>query len=245
MSSERTPVMSIIEEAVRDVPGWSPLDQLFALFTLAYSTAHLPGDIVELGSWCGRSAVALGLAAKISGKGRVHCVDLFPSRDDWYRNEDGSYSFKVRIGEWTHIAYSQQTVWPEPFEKDILSVYERFPESLDAFNHTIRCSGLDEHVTPYKGNLMAFGASVPVGFACRLAFVDGDHGYAALCDDIEQIERILLPGGWLCFDDAFSGYQGVDRAIEERIIRSAGYDLTQQLTRKLFAARRSVPGVGK
>jgi predicted O-methyltransferase YrrM len=69
------PISTQIEEAVKDIPGWSPPDQLMALFTLAYSSSHLPGDILELGSWCGRSAVALGLAVKLTRKGKVHCVD--------------------------------------------------------------------------------------------------------------------------------------------------------------------------
>ncbi|MEY4592782.1 MAG: hypothetical protein RIR18_1677, partial [Pseudomonadota bacterium] len=78
MTKITIPIFTQIEEAVKSIPGWSPLDQLMALFTLAYSSSHLPGDILELGSWCGRSAVALGMAAKLTGIGKVHCVDLFP-----------------------------------------------------------------------------------------------------------------------------------------------------------------------
>jgi len=59
-----------------------------------------------------------------------------------------------------------------------------------------------------------------------------------VCEDIERIERFLVPGGWISFDDAFSHYDGVNRAITDRIINSPTYELCQQMTRKLFVARR-------
>ncbi len=87
MNTQKTAIFTQIEEAVRDVPGWSPQEQIFALFNLAYASAPLGGDVLELGSWCGRSAVGLGMAARLGG-GMAHCVDLFPNKDDWYQNSD-------------------------------------------------------------------------------------------------------------------------------------------------------------
>ncbi|HEY8133602.1 MAG TPA: class I SAM-dependent methyltransferase, partial [Thermoanaerobaculia bacterium] len=72
----------------------------------------------------------------------------------------------------------------------------------------------------------------------RFAFIDGDHSYDAVCRDIDAVHRFLAPGGWIAFDDAFSSYDGVSRAIEDRIINSGKYDYAQQLTRKCFVARR-------
>jgi hypothetical protein len=238
VKDERVSVVSMIEEAVRDVPGWSPLDQLFALFTLAYSTSHLPGDIVELGSWCGRSAVALGLAAKLSGKGRVHCVDLFPSRDDWFRNADGSYSFKVRIEDRTLTSYDEQTVWAEPFDRDIAPVYQRWENLIDAFADTVIKSDLTREISTFRGDLEMFLASVRPGFRCRMGFLDGHHSYEAVSRDIASISSCLVPGGWICFDDAFTSYDGVNQAINKGILRNPGFDQCQQLTRKLFVARK-------
>jgi predicted O-methyltransferase YrrM len=231
------PVTRQLDEAVRDIPGWTPLDQLLSLFTLGTTSAHLGGDILELGSWCGRSAVALAMAARISG-GTVHCVDLFPERDDWYRNEDGSYSFSVTIGGRRLGAYEEQTVWAEPFERDIAPVYTEHSSTRTVFDRTMETNGLAELVRPVKGDLETFAQSAPAGLSLRMAFIDGDHSYAAVARDIAIVERFLLPGGWICFDDAFSGYTGVDQAIEEHIAKSGRYDLCQQLTRKFFIARR-------
>lgn len=238
MSSATTPVVSLIEEAVRDVPGWSPVDQLVALFTLAWTSSELPGDVLELGSWCGRSSVALGLAARLSGKGRVHCVDLFPSRDDWFCNADGSWSFRVDIAGRTLTSYDEQTVWAEPFASDIAPLYAKWERLYDAFMDTVRRSGLEAEIVPFRGDLDMFLAQAGEGFRCRLAFLDGHHSFRAVSRDIELAESCLVEGGWICFDDAFTSYDGVDRAIEERILGNPAYEQCQQLTRKLFVARR-------
>jgi predicted O-methyltransferase YrrM len=233
-----TPVINQIEELVADVPGWTPIDQLFTLFQLAYSTANLPGDIVEIGSWCGRSAVALGLAARLSGAGKVHCVDLFPEKDDWIENPDGSYSFRVTIDGRIYHGYKTHTCWREPFERDIVPLYRRNHRLLDLFRSNVAKHQLQDVIAPHKGTSETFVRSIPDTFRCRLAFLDGDHSYETVCDDIEKIERFLVPGGWICFDDAFSYYNGVNRAIEDRILRNPRFEQGQQMTRKLFIARK-------
>ncbi len=232
------PIATQIDEAVKDIPGWSSLDQLMALFTLAYSSSHLPGDILELGSWCGRSAVALGMAAKLTGNGKVHCVDLFPEKNDWYQNADGTYSFAVQIDGKRYGAYGDQTVWAEPFLRDIRPMYERFNGTLEAFNLSMVTNDLNGHVLAHRTDLEGFSKKVASDFPLRLAFIDGDHSYTAVAKDIEIVERHLLPGGWICFDDAFSSYHGVNEAIQRHIIGSGKYQNCQQMTRKCFFAQR-------
>src|SRR6185295_14618518 len=95
--SMTTSVADRLERAAGEVPGWTPFDQLLSLFNLAFASAHLGGDLLEIGSWCGRSAVALGLAARLTPETRVHCIDLFPERVDWRQNPDGSYSMLVSV----------------------------------------------------------------------------------------------------------------------------------------------------
>jgi predicted O-methyltransferase YrrM len=232
------PVVTQIEDAVRDIPGWSPIDQLHTLFTLAYTSAGLRGDILELGSWCGRSAVVLGMAARLTGHTKVYCVDLFPEKKDWFKNPDGTYSFAVTIDGRVVGAYCEPSVWAEPFERDIVPVYERYSGTLDAFKVSVASNDLSREVIPIKGDLNSFISIAPANFKLRMAFIDGDHSYEAVANDIAILERFLVPGGWICFDDAFSSYPGVDEAITKHIIEGGKYEYYQQMTRKLFAARR-------
>lgn len=232
------PAIDQIEEVIRDIPGWSPVDQLYTLFSLVLATSGLKGDVVEIGSWCGRSASVLGLAARFGNNTRVHCIDLFPERDDWYENADGSYSFKVSIDGQTFSGYADQTVWKEPFLRDIAPLYEKHTGVLEIFRQSVSRAGVADLIDAHRGDASTFFAQAGEAFRCRLAFLDGDHGYAAVCEDIRSVDRHLVPGGWICFDDAFSYYDGVNRAISDLIIDNPAYDLKQQMTRKCFVARK-------
>ena len=98
-------------------------------------------------------------------------------------------------------------------------------------------------ISAYKGDSNGFFADIPDDFKCRLAFVDGDHSYEAVSNDIEIISKHLVPGGWICFDDAFSSYEGVNRAITDHVINNSGFENCQQLARKFFVARKKTPSI--
>ena len=238
LAARTTPLVDRIEALVRDVPGFSPVDELLTLATLVHATTHLPGDLVEVGSWHGRSALVLGDAVRAT-HGVVHCIDLFPRREDWYRNADGTWSFQVRIGGETFGAYQQQTVWAEPFAQRVATLYDAVPDVHAEFQARMTAAGLQSIVRAHRGTSATFLRDVGPAFRCRLAFLDGDHGYDAVRADIEHLAPRVVPGGWLVFDDAFSGYEGVDRAIRDHILGRADFDVCQQITRKCFAARRT------
>jgi hypothetical protein len=165
-------------------------------------------------------------------------VDLFPEKKDWKRNSDGSFSFEVEIDGVRYRSYQEQTVWPEPYARDILPLYEKHDRILDVFRETVGKYGLEDLVVVHKGDSARFAETVGASFRCKVAFVDGDHSYESVRADIGVIKRFLVPGGWICFDDAFSSYEGVSRAIEECILQDPTYDLCQQMTRKFLIARK-------
>lgn len=235
MICTQTPIINQIENAVSNIPGWTPIDQLYSLYNLALITSDLGGDILEVGSWCGRSSVILGMAAAQTGS-RVTCIDLFPSKNDWEQNEDGSYSFAVGVEEGKVGGYQEQTVWKEPFERDIAPIYDENDSILDRFLQSIKDSGLQDVVEPVKGTSSAIKELDNQSF--RVAFIDADHSYDAVCKDIDNVDGVLLPGGWICFDDAFSHYEGVNKAIEKKIINNNRYIYGQQMTRKFFTAKK-------
>lgn len=238
MNKMTIPMIKQIEEMVLTIPGWSPIDQLYTLFNMVYLNSDLQGDIVEIGSWCGRSTSVLGLAASMVGNANIYSIDLFPEKNDWKQNPDGSYSFAVTIGEKTYGGYQEQTVWKEPFERDIAPLYEKHNGVLDIFMETMTLNNLQDIVKPFKGDSDMLKTIVPKGFKCRVAFLDGDHSYEAVCKDIKNVEPYLVEGSWICFDDAFSSYEGVNRAITDLIINNPAYELCQQMTRKFFIARK-------
>jgi predicted O-methyltransferase YrrM len=231
------PISDLLEKAHQSVQGWSPLDQLLCLFSLSVSSAHLGGDLLEIGSWCGRSAVALALAAKLSPRTKVHCVDLFPEKKDWFPNSDGTYSFTVSVKDRTIEAYHVQTVWDEPYQKHIMPLYDKHSGILEIFLENVNRFGLKEFVRPFKGDSSLLAEELSPNQKFRMAFIDGDHSYDAVKKDLKNIEPHLLSGAWVCFDDAFTSYEGVDQAIQELVIDSNRYHRYQQMTRKLFVAQ--------
>jgi hypothetical protein len=234
------PIINQIEEMVKNVPGWSPIDQLYTLFNLVILSAHLEGDIVEIGSWCGRSAIVLGSAVKLLNSSKLYCIDLFPEKKDWIQNEDKSYSFTVKSNGKEYEGYHEQTVWQEPFERDIAPIYEKYNGIYDLFLENIKKQNLQDIIVTYKGTSNLFFEGCPDTFKCRLAFLDADHSYDAVCQDIKNVDKYLVKGGWICFDDAFSFYDGVNQAILDLIIENPSYDFCQQMTRKFFIARKKV-----
>jgi hypothetical protein len=229
-----------LESLVDSIHGWTPIDQLFTLYILTISTNNLSGDIIEVGSWCGRSSVVLAKAAKTLRDTRVYCVDLFPEKKDWKQNEDGSYSFDIILNNKLYTGYQEQTVWKEAFESQTSTIYELYNGVLDCFNETIKSRGMEDIVKPHRGDLESLISIMEPDFKCRLAFLDGDHGYDAVRKDITLIDKHLIAGGWICFDDAFTCYDGVSRAITELIIDNPNYAHCQQLTRKLFVAQKNI-----
>ena len=230
------PVYAMLERMVADVHGWSPQEQLYSLFLLAYASRDLGGDLAEIGAWCGRSSVALGLAARLAGATRVYSVDLFPRRDDWHENEDGTYSLRVKLEGGTVSSYDGHRLWREPYLAQVKPLYERHAGILDIFRETIERAGLGGVVEPLRGTSDQLKARP--GLELRMAFIDGDHSYEGVCRDIRNVLGLLVPGGWICFDDAFSSYEGVDRAIRELIVADPEMESGVQLTRKLFVARK-------
>jgi predicted O-methyltransferase YrrM len=242
MNVKTTPIVTQIETMTQDIPGWSPVDQLYTLFNMAYFTTGLEGDIVEIGCWCGRSTSVLGMAARLIGNTKVHCVDLFPEKNDWKLNPDGSHSLEAEIKGRTCTGYKTQTVWKEPYERDIAPLYETHDSVLDVFKETIGKCHIEDLVITHRGDSSLFVQSLARTFRCKLAFIDGDHDYEAVCSDIRNLEKFLVPGGWMCFDDAFSSYDGVSQAIRDCILDDSGFDLCQQMTRKFFVARKANHG---
>lgn len=231
------PVTTELAAIEQRVPGWVPADQMLALYLTAWhALAELPGDLWEVGSWCGRSTQALALAARDAGRGLVHSIDLFPRQDEWREQTDGSRSLEVHCEEGLLRAFTEHPLWREPYERDVAPLYQRHGPDLHAiFRQFLAAQGLDAWVHSYRGSATGYARRYTGRVA--MAFLDGDHDYAAVCADLGAVEPFLLPGAWLCFDDAHTSYEGVSRAIADRVLHSGRYAPARQLTRKLFAAR--------
>ena len=234
-NSIKTPIYDIISKSVKNIPGWCPDDELFALYLLAMSTSRLEGDFLEVGAFCGKSTSALGFAARKINS-RVYSVDLFPNKEDWFQEEDGTYNFRVVVGD-NSYSLREYRFWEKPFREIVLPIYEKNGNSLiDFMRRNMEKMNLDDVITTIKGTTKEF--SYNFDGKLKFVFLDGDHSYEGVKEDIYYIEPYLTQGAIIAFDDAFANYSGSDEAIQELIINSNKYEFCHQVTRKCFIARK-------
>lgn len=78
--------LSQLNKDIKSVPGMITNESGQILFVIAF-TQELLGDIVEIGSWQGKSTIFLAKAASITGNGRVYAIDHFrgnPGKENLY-----------------------------------------------------------------------------------------------------------------------------------------------------------------
>jgi hypothetical protein len=231
-----TNISDLIKDLVVDIPGWTPHDQLLSLFALALQVNE--GDaILEIGTWCGKSANVLALAAKQKSNVKLFCVDLFPELHDWIENSDQSRSIKSNDGT---IYLQDHPIFEKPFIAEVLPIYNDQMSPLKWLHASLTRNKTNEYVEIFKGTVSGFMEKpASKSIKCGMVFIDADHSFDSVCSDIEFAERVLVSGGWLCLDDANTVYTGVDQAIEKMILSKPDkYKNVIQLTRKMLIAQK-------
>jgi MMP 1-O-methyltransferase len=159
------------------VKGFMPPDEGLALFEAGCEAGSLvPGaPFVEVGSYCGKSSVYLGEAAR-QRETVLFAVDHHRGSEE---NQDG----------WEH--HDPEVVDPETGLMDTLPFFRR----------TILAAGLDDTIIAMVGD----SPTVAAYFAttCALVFIDGGHGEAPAHADYEAWSRRVALGGLLCIHDVF------------------------------------------
>jgi len=154
--------------------GFMPPEEGELLFR--YAVRRLPhGPALEVGTYCGKSAVYLGAAAREAG-GTVFTVDHHRGSEE---NQAG----------WEH--HDASLVDPETGLMDTLPFFRR----------TIQRAGLEDVVVAVVGR----SATVSRWWATPLSllFIDGGHGEQPARDDYEGWARHVMPGGLLLIHDVF------------------------------------------
>ncbi|SFB99168.1 Methyltransferase domain-containing protein [Nocardioides terrae] len=168
--------------------GFMPPEEGELLFR--YAVQRLPhGPALEVGTYCGKSAVYLGAAAREAG-GTVFTVDHHRGSEE---NQAG----------WEH--HDPTLVDPETGLMDTLPVFRR----------TIQRAGLEDVVVAIVGR----STTVSRWWATPLSllFIDGGHGEQPARDDYAGWARHVMPGGLLMIHDVFPDPEDGGRPPYEQI----------------------------
>jgi predicted O-methyltransferase YrrM len=164
---------ALAEEAV----GFMPPDEGLALHEAGLRAGELvPGaPLVEIGSWCGKSSVYLGAAARARGT-VLFAVDHHRGSEE---NQPG----------WE---------WHDP---TLVDARTGTLDTLPTFRHTIWRAGLEGVVIGVVGSSPTVAAhwSTP----CALVFIDGGHGEEPAFADYRSWAPKVAPGGLLAIHDVF------------------------------------------
>jgi predicted O-methyltransferase YrrM len=160
----------------QSVKGFLAHDEGEALARHALAAAQTaPGPFVEIGSWCGRSSVYLGRAARKAG--RV----LFAV--DHHRGSE-----EHQPGEGYHD--------PELFDAELGRV-----DTLPALRRTIALADLEDVVVPLVGRSASVGAAW--GGPLSFVFIDGGHAMETALGDYRAWAGHVARGGLLAIHDVF------------------------------------------
>jgi predicted O-methyltransferase YrrM len=161
-------------KSARAAIGFMPDDEGLALHAAGRAAAAV-GPLLEIGTYCGKSAIYLGAAARDGGT-IVYTVDHHRGSEE---NQAG----------WEH--HDPRLVDPRTGRID----------TLPCFRRTIEDAGLEDAVIAVIGASPTVAAhwATPLG----LVFIDGGHAFDVALADYEGWARHLAPGGLLVFHDVF------------------------------------------
>lgn len=144
------------------------------LYELALQAAPL-GPCLEVGSYCGKSALYLGSACR----------------------QCGSILFSIDH----HRGSEEQQPGEEYFDPEL---YDARAQSIDTFRflrRTLNLAGLEDTVVPLvcDSTVAARAWATPLA----LVFIDGGHAYETVLSDYQCWSGHIVPGGYLLIHDIF------------------------------------------
>jgi predicted O-methyltransferase YrrM len=165
------PVLRAAAEAAR---GFMPAAEGLALHDAAIAVP-VQGPLLEVGTYCGKSAVYLGAAAR--------------NRDTVLFTVDHHRGSEENQAGWQ---------WYEP---DLVDPAVGRIDTLPFFRRTIHGAGLEDVVVAVVGD----SATVAAHWATPLAlcFIDGGHGTEPAHRDYDCWAPHVRPGGYLVIHDVF------------------------------------------
>ena len=208
----------VIPEFISEVKGFLAEEEGLKLFELALEACSI-GPCLEIGSFCGKSTIYLGVACKVKGR-TLFTIDH-------------------------HRGSEEQQPGQPYFDSDLLDSQTGLIDSLQYFRGTIQKAGLEEVVVPMitKSHVASRDWATPLG----LVFIDGGHSYETVVTDYKCWHPHLLHGGLLVFHDIFLDPAEGGQAPYEvyKVALASGQFEELPMTKTLGVLRRREPMVVK
>ena len=191
------------------IPGMCDREKFCALYEVARRCPA--GDIVEIGSWWGKSAFILTRLSSAYNIGNLLCVDPW-SNEHLVQNDDEGLvdAESAQLDASEALAVFEMNLLPYGANR---VNYLRMPSTEGAKHY-----GGDRNVTT-----ATFGTTRYCG-RISILHIDGNHSYAAARSDIQSWSGFVAGGGWIVVDDYVWPYgDGPRRAGDEFLAENIEY----------------------
>jgi predicted O-methyltransferase YrrM len=201
------PDQSLIDQ----IKGFLDEEEGVRLYETALEASQ-SGPCLEIGSYCGKSAIYLGSACR-ENNGILFSIDH-------------------------HRGSEEQQPGEEYFDPDLFDKDSSLINTFNYFLKTIQISGLFKTVVPIvsHSDIVARLWTTPLS----LVFIDGGHSYETVQTDYECWAKHLTPGGYLLIHDIFDDPKKGGQAPYQVYGEAAASGLFQELpmTRTLGVLKR-------
>ena len=188
-----------------------------------YAIAHMPRGYpaLEIGSFCGLSTVVISYLMQ------KHGIDapLFTC-DKWeFEGQDGT-----QIGD-SNVTYE---AYQAHVKESFLSNMQTF--AANKLPYTIECLSDDffRRWLAHESAADVFGRTATLGGELSFCYIDGNHKYAFAKRDFENTDRVLVPGGFILFDDSADGSDWEVNRLAGEIVSAGLYDVISKNPNYLF-----------
>ena len=179
------------------IKGFMDDDEAIRLFELA-DKASCMGAVLEIGSYCGRSAAIIGTACQ-KNNGILYSIDH-------------------------HIGSEEQQPGEEYFDPELFDEKTGGVNTLPLFRETLKKTNLEDTVIPIVSTSKVVGKMWQTPLS--MVFIDGGHSFEAAHTDFLTWSPHILPHGLLVIHDIFLdpdlGGQA-PRQVYERAIATGMY----------------------
>ena len=198
-----------------DIKGFLAPDEGQRLYELAREVSTL-GPCMEIGSYCGKSAVYLGLGCK-------ECGQILFSIDH-------------------HRGSEEQQPGQEYYDPDLLDTLTGRIDTFRLFRAILEKTGLEDTVVPIVSTsaVVARSWATPLG----MVFIDSTHAYESVFTDYSAWAVHIAPGGMLAIHDIFPDPKDGGQApflIYQKALGS-GLFIEQPRINTLGILKRRLPG---
>ena len=166
--------MNLDQTLIDRIKGFMDPEEGRALFEIALEASRR-GPVLEIGSYCGKSAVYLGSACR----------------------ENGAALFSI-----DHHRGSEEQQPGEAYFDPALFDFKNFcMDTFPSFRRTLTLAGLEETVVPLvsRSKVVARNWATPLS----LVFIDGGHSFESAQTDYDCWAGHILPEGYLLIHDIF------------------------------------------